>query len=255
MSLHWSHFLIVCPLSLLGGYVDAIAGGGGFFTLTAYLLAGLPIHNAIATNKLSSSMGTALTAARYIRRGFVPLRLVPVCVPGALLGAAVGARVALYISDALFSRIILVLLPFAAFYVLRRRDLNDGKPLSELPFVRTALVCAAISFGMGVYDGFYGPGTGTFLILLLTGLARLDLQTANGTCKVMNLSTNLASLAVYLVSGNVIYLLGLTAGVFNLCGNWLGSGAFVRRGSQLAKPMIALVLAVFFFKLLWEQFF
>ena len=245
-------YLIVCPLVLVGGFVDAIAGGGGFFTLTAYLLAGLPVHNAIATNKLSSSMGTTMAVIQYVRKGFIPWRLTFFCLPASLLGAFAGARLALSVSDVAFRWFMVAILPVAAFHVLRQKNLDGGKPLSELPFGRTAFVCALIALAFGVYDGFYGPGTGTFLLLLFTGLARLELRTAAGSAKLCNYATNLASLAVYLTSGNVVLLLGLTAGCFSLLGNYLGTRSFFKAGSRLARPMVLLVLIVFLIKLLSE---
>ena len=252
MTLTWVSFAIVCPLALIGGFVDAVAGGGGFFTLTAYLLAGFPVHNAIATNKLSSSMGTTVAAVSYIRQGYVPLKLAVYCVPCALLGAAGGAKLALAVSDTVFRWIMLGILPIAGFYVLKKKNLDGGSPLEELPLGKTALICSLIALVFGVYDGFYGPGTGTFLILLFTGVAHLNLKTAAGTGKIINLSTNLASLAVYIFSGNTVFLLGLVAGGFSIVGNALGSGTFVKKGNALARPLVLTVLVIFFGKLIWE---
>lgn len=242
------HFLIVCPLVALAGFVDSIAGGGGLISLPAYLLTGLPVHACIATNKLSSAMGTALTTGRYARLGYIDPMLAVFCVVAALAGAAAGARLALSLSDALFRALMLVVLPLTALYVLRRRGLfeDDGRP--PLPFPRRAAVCALVALLIGAYDGFYGPGTGTFLILLLTRFARLDLAHANGVTKAINLSSNLASLTVYLLSGQVLLPLGLAAGAFSLAGNALGSRSFVKRGAAVARPLILLVLAAFFVK-------
>lgn len=252
MTITWVHFAIVCPLVLLGGFVDAIAGGGGFFSLTAYLLSGLPVHNAIATNKLSSCVGTSLATFRYIRRGFVPWKLAVICVPGALLGAFFGAKLALIASDTVFRWFMLLVLPAAGYYVLKKKDLDGGKPLEELAFGKTAAVCLAISLAFGVYDGFYGPGTGTFLLLLFSGAAKLDLKGSAGLGKIINWSTNFSSLGVYLFSGNVIYVLGLAACVFSLIGNYIGSGSFISKGNKLARPMILIVLTIFFGKLIYE---
>ena len=254
MEAELTQFLIVCPLACLAGYIDAIAGGGGLITLPAYMLAGLPVHRAIATNKLSSSLGTAAATARYARNGYIPGKLAVYSVAGALAGSACGARLALEVGDGTFRLPMLAVLPVAAFYVLRKKDLDGGAPLEELPFRRTVCRCTAIALCTGAYDGFYGPGAGTFMLLLLTGAAGLDLKTAAGTTKIMNLSTNLAALGVYLCSGNVIGALGLTAGAFSIAGNLLGAASFSRRGSRLARPVILVVLAVFFVKLLQEFF-
>lgn len=243
-------FLLVCPLVFLAGFVDAVAGGGGLISLPAYLIAGLPAHMAIGTNKLSSCMGTALAAWRYAKSGYVPWRLSLCCVVCALAGSNAGAWLTLLIADRALKLIMLVVLPLTGFYVLRSRLLDRGKP----PFSRrkTTLIAMAAALLIGAYDGFYGPGTGTFLLLILTGGARLRLDQANGATKVINLSTNISALAVFLINHTVLLPLGLAAGCFSLAGNYLGTRIFVRGGSRVVKPLIILVLAVFFVKTLLE---
>lgn len=253
MPLTAMHFLIVCPLVAVAGFIDSIAGGGGLISLPAYLLSGLPVHAAIATNKLSSCMGTALTTARYARAGYIQARLAAFCVAASLLGATLGARLALLLSDAVFRALMLVILPLTALYVLRKKDIFQQDARPALPFPQLCAVCAAIALAVGAYDGFYGPGTGTFLILLLTRFARLDVAHANGITKAINLASNAASLAVYLAGGQVLPVLGLAAGVFGLAGNYFGSRCFTQRGAAVARPVILLVLATFFVKTVLEM--
>ena len=248
MTLTPLHYLIVCPLIFIAGFIDSIAGGGGLISLPAYLISGLPVHTCIATNKLSSSMGTVISTGRYVRAGYVNLRLSVFCVAAALVGASLGANLALMIDDTLFRLLMLVILPLTAFYVLRKKDLFADSQREDLPFARLAALASVIAFALGLYDGFYGPGTGTFLILLLTRFARLDLRRANGITKVINLSSNVASLAVYLLSGQVLLVLGLCAGAFSILGNFLGSRCFTSKGASIARPVILLVLTVFFLR-------
>ena len=195
-------FAIVCPLVLLAGFVDAIGGGGGLISLPAYLIAGLPPHQAIATNKLSSTCGTGVTAVRFARQGLIPWRMAIPCVAAALLGAFCGARLSLLVDS----------------------------------------VAAAISLAVGVYDGFYGPGTGTFLIILFSLLAKLDVRASNGLCKAVNLTTNVTSLLVFLRGGQVLIALGLAAAVCNMLGNWLGAGMAIKSGVKITRPIIIFVL-------------
>lgn len=252
MSLTPLHFLIVCPLVFAAGFVDSIAGGGGLISLPAYLISGLPVHASIATNKLSSSMGTLIATARYARSGYVNWQLSVFCVAAALVGASLGANLALRIGDSLFRCLMLIILPLTALYVLRRKNLFSPEESPALSFPRLAALPSAIAFAVGMYDGFYGPGTGTFLILLLTRFAHMDLAHANGLSKVINLTSNLASLTVYLVSGQVILLLGLVAGAFSILGNYLGSRSFARRGAAIARPIILFVLLLFFARTVLE---
>lgn len=253
MELTFLHFLIVCPLVGIAGFVDSIAGGGGLISLPAYLISGLPVHTSIATNKLSSSMGTTIATAKYALSGYIDWHLGIFCSAASLLGASLGANIALLISERLFRMLMLVILPLTALYVLRKKDLFSGENHRELSFWHAVALSSAIAFALGLYDGFYGPGTGTFLILLLTRFAHMDLHRANGITKVINLSSNIASLVVYLMNGQVLMLLGLCAGVFSILGNYLGSRCFTRKGAAIARPIILLVLCVFFVRTVLEM--
>ena len=250
MELHLMHFLIVCPLVFLAGFVDAVAGGGGLISLPAYMIAGLPVHFAIGTNKLSSGMGTTLATARFAKNGYIAWKNAILCIVTALIGSSLGAKLALQLDDYYFKRLILVILPCTALY------LTFGKPFvgekESFPVRKMILFSALIAFIIGIYDGFYGPGPGTFLLLLLTGIAHMGLKEANGITKAINLTTNLTALAVYLMNGKVIFLLGLIAGIFSIAGNYLGTRCFDKGGAKFVKPLMMVVLVIFFIKTLSE---
>ena len=242
-------YLIVCPLVFLAGLIDSIAGGGGLISLPAYLIAGVPPHIALGTNKTSSSMGTVVSAAKLAKNGFVDRRT---AVPGglcAVAGAIVGATISLYVEDTVIPHMMIVILPVVAFYVLRSRTLGESEKTGTLTGGRLIGAVCGIGLVMGIYDGFYGPGTGTFLLLLLTGLAHLDTRRAAGTTKVMNLSSNLAALATFLINGKVYYSLGLVSGLFCIAGHYIGSSLVVRGGRRVVRPMILVVLCILFGKL------
>lgn len=247
-------YLIVCPLIGLAGFVDAIAGGGGLISLPAYMLAGLPVHNAIGTNKLSSSMGAALSTARFAKSGFIELKYAIPCALTALLGSAIGAKLAFFIPDRTFKLIMLFVLPLVALYVMKGKALMQENELEPFDTPHTMLIALLSALFIGMYDGFYGPGTGTFLLLMLTGAARMKLNNAAGITKVINLSSNIAALAVYMLNGSVLYPLALAAGVFSILGNYLGTKVFTQKGSKGVKPIIIIVLAIFFIKVCYELF-
>ncbi len=251
MTITWIQFLIVCPLVFLGGFVDAIAGGGGLISLPAYIIAGLPVHACIGTNKISSAMGTTLTTYKFWKNGYIRPKLSLLCAVFALIGSAAGANIAMLVSDRIFKIILLFVLPLTAVYVFRSKAID--KEREPLPPGKTMFICGALALVIGMYDGFYGPGTGTFLLLLLTGLAHLDLNSAAGTTKVINLSTNIAALVTYLFNGQVYLVLGLTAGLFGIAGNYLGARSFTAKGSKIVKPLIGAVLAVFFVRVVYEM--
>lgn len=158
-----TEFLIVCPLVFLAGFVDAIGGGGGLISLPAYLMAGIPAHFAVGTNKLSSAMGTTIATLEFARSGYIRVKLAFLSVIAAIIGSSFGANLALHISEYYFKIILLVVLPLTALYLLLNRHalntkLADSAKLSVSQFVATLI----ISVSLGAWDGFYGPGTGTF---------------------------------------------------------------------------------------------
>ena len=243
-------YLIVCPLVGLAGFVDAIAGGGGLISLPAYLIAGLPTQAALATNKMSACMGATIAAGKYAKSGFIPWKTAIPCVLFAMLGSNLGAQIVLLIDDYYFKRLMLVILPLTALYIYRSKVMAQERP--ALPFWQTAIIGSAVSFAIGVYDGFYGPGTGVFLILLLTGLAHYGLRESNGLCKAINWTTNVSSLTVFLLNGKVLLPLGLAAGCFSIVGSYLGAKTFEKKGARSVKPLMLIVVAIFFVKVLAE---
>lgn len=244
------NYIIICPLVFLAGFIDAIAGGGGLISLPAYIFTGLPVINCIATNKMSSSMGTTIATVKYAKGGFIPWKLALFCIPCAFAGSTIGANIALSISNEVFRIIMLIILPLTAVYVLTRKELTSKK---EPHFFKVMLILSMlIAFAIGIYDGFYGPGTGTFLILLLTAIGRMRVEEANGLTKTINLSTNIAALTVYIINGQVLLPLGIVAGCFNIAGNYLGASKFTSGGTKIVKPIMVLVIVIFFIKVINE---
>lgn len=170
----------------------------------------------------------------------------------ALIGSAIGARLALLVEGELFKIIMLVIVPIVAAFVLNKRTFKKYR----LPFppMKTDVIVAIIALFIGCYDGFYGPGTGTFLMLLLVGVAHTTLEEAVGTTKVINLSTNFASLTVYLAHGVVLFPLAIVAAMFGIAGNYLGARYFTKRGVGFVRPVTVAVLVIFFIKLCYEVF-
>jgi uncharacterized membrane protein YfcA len=251
VDLNLSIFLIVCPLVFLAGFVDSIAGGGGLVSLPAYLLAGLPVHFALGTNKLSSVMGAITASIRYYKNGYVDLLL---CIPSiiaALAGSAIGTLLTLLVDERYLQWILVAVLPVTAFYVLRQKELRSGDALSRR---KTAALAAFISFVIGGYDGFFGPGTGTFLILLYCGIAHMEGRTAAGNAKFVNLASNLSAAVLFLLHGKTLIPLGLAAGVFSIAGSWLGSGLAIKKGTGIIRVFILAVLVFLFIRIILNTF-
>lgn len=241
--------LILCPLVFLGGFVDAIGGGGGLVTLPAYMLAGLPAHLAIATNKLSSTGGTLVTAIRFIKERLVSFPLAAPCVICAFFGSFFGARLSLLVDERHLKLIMLPALAVAAFFVLNKNMFGKEYPKEGAFSKKTVLIACAASFLVGGYDGFYGPGTGTFLIIALNVFAHLDLKSANAQTKIINLTTNFTSLIVFIANGQIVWKLGLAAMACGIAGNYIGSFLALRKGSKITRPVILAVLALLCIKM------
>lgn len=241
-------YLIVCPLVFLAGFIDAIAGGGGLISLPAYLIAGLPAHAAIGTNKFSSTMGTTIATLKYARQGFIHWNHVLVAVPTTLIGAYIGSNLALLVPEKDFMIVMMCILPLTAAYILLRKQALSGDE-NPYPLKKTLLIIGVLSFFIGMYDGFYGPGTGTFLMITLTGLAHVTLNDAAGITKTVNLTSNITALVVFLLNGVVWIQLGVVAAIFSIAGNYLGASFFTNKGTKIVRPVILLVLAIFFVKI------
>lgn len=250
MTLTVQTFLIVCPMLFLAGLVDAIGGGGGLISLPAYLLAGVPVHQAIATNKLSSTCGTCLTTVQFIRKGLVNWRLALPTIVAAIAGSSLGANASLAMDDGIMEKVLFVVLPVVAFIVLNPRIFHDNEESSFVMNGKVWIAAMTSAFIVGLYDGFYGPGTGTFLIIAFTVFARMNLRSANAQAKVINLTTNITSLTIFLLNGQVVFLLGLAAAVCNMAGNYLGANLALTRGSRITRPVIIFVLVLLFLKVL-----
>ena len=243
-------FLIICPMTFLAGLIDSITGGGGLISLPAFLFAGLPMHSAIATNKLSSTIGTTVSTVRYCKNGFYDKKL---AVPGivcALMGSVIGAKIVLLVDDKYLRWMMIVILPIVAVTVLMDKNHSEKEPTLSLK--AQIVIVAAAGLIIGIYDGFYGPGTGTFLLLALTKLAQMDIRTASGNVKLINLSSNFAALFTFLFSGYVNVTLGLAGALFCLIGHYMGAGLVMKNGSKIVKPIILVVLVLLFAKIILE---
>ncbi len=252
MELTLRMVLIVAVGVFLAAFVDGIAGGGGLISVPAYFLAGLPAHLALGTNKLSSCIGTAVSAGRYVRSGFVDWKLAAPSIALALVGAHLGTRLQLALDEQYLKWLLLIVLPLVAFFVLRQKKLPEER--GEIAPKKQAAIVWTASLIVGAYDGFYGPGTGAFLILIFCQLGKLDLRTASGNVKLVNLSSNLGALATSLMNGKVFLALGLIAAAASIAGHWIGSGLAIRDGSKIVRPIILLVLALLVIKVVSELF-
>ena len=150
---------------------------------------------------------------------------------------------------------MLAVLPVTALYVFKSQNLLKEERESQAITSRTFIICVLVAFFLGFYDGFYGPGAGTFMLLLMAGLGKLSVQKANGVTKSINFATNIAAIFVYFTNGKVILIVGLLAGLFSIAGNYIGAKFFEKGGSSIVRPVIFVVLGLFFVRVIYDLIF
>jgi len=250
MPLSGKMILIVMAGVFLAGLIDGIAGGGGIISVPTYFLAGLPVHLALGTNKLSSSIGTAVSAGRFVKGGYVDWRLGIPAIVLALIGAHFGTILQLKLNEIYLKWLLIVILPIVAAVVLQQHSLPEER--ESIPEKKRRLIILLAALIVGAYDGFYGPGAGTFLLLIFCKLGKLDLRTAAGNVKLVNLASNVGALVTSLINGKVFIALGLTAAVASIAGHYFGSGMAIKDGSRIVRPVIVVVLVLLTVKVLTE---
>ncbi len=234
-------FLGFALLILAGGaagFVDSIAGGGGMITLPALLAAGLPPHFALGTNKLQSTFGSLTASLRYRAAGIVRFRDMVPGIAATALGAGLGALAVGAVDSGLLRFLIpALLLAILVFLALKPRFGLDAKE-AKVGWVPFWIIAGLV---LGFYDGFFGPGTGTFWAMALVAFAGLDLRGATAHTKVANFTSNLVSLGVFVASGSVLAPLGIAMGLAQAGGAWVGSRVALKRGAGFIRGLLLAV--------------
>ena len=245
-------YIIACPLVFLAGFVDAIAGGGGLISLPGYLIAGLPPITASATNKLSAFAGASVSFGKYIKNGFVDFKLAIPCIFVAIVFSNIGARVQMMIPENYLKIFMLVALPITLAIVFNKKSLDSDNENNITLTPKVYILSFIISALMGFYDGLYGPATGTFLLIFFVRIVKMNIKEANGISKAINWGTNIGALIIFITSGKVFITLGLVAAAFNMCGSYIGSSLFVKKGVNIARPIMITVMIIFIIKIAFE---
>ncbi len=248
-------FVALGLAAMFAGFVDAVVGGGGLIQIPA-LLAAFPASapaNLFGTNKIASIVGTTSAAVQYSRRVEIPWRVVGPGAAAALLGSWYGAKAVVFLDPAVLRPLILVLLILVALYTFVRKDLGT---VSTEPAHGRRSIALALGIGavIGFYDGFFGPGTGSFLIFLFIRLLGMDFLRASVSAKVLNVSTNLAAIAYFASTVELMWKLGLVMALCNLCGALIGSRMALKRGSGFVRRMFLAVVTVLIARLAYDTF-
>ena len=248
-------YLALGLAALFAGFVDAIVGGGGLIQLPALFAAypaALPA-TLFGTNKLASIVGTASAALQYGRRVAIPWRLVGPGAVAALVGSWYGAKAVAYLRPEVLRPLILLLLVLVAIYTFVKKDLGS---VSNEPEHGTRSVELALAIGgvVGFYDGFFGPGTGSFLIFLFIRLLGMDFLRASVSAKILNVATNVAAIGFFVGNVELLWKLAAVMAVCNLSGAVIGSRLALRHGSGFVRKMFLVVVGVLIARLAYDTF-
>jgi uncharacterized membrane protein YfcA len=270
------------------GFVDAIGGGGGLLSVPGYLLTGLPIHTVFGTNKFAASVGTGVSFLQFLKHNKMHLGLLKYLAPMSFLGAILGVTTLQFVNPSFLKIIIPFLILVVGSYTLFNKSLGNEsnyKHPKRNVLIKGMFFTLAIGFydgffgpgtgsffilmliklfdvvflplftlAIGFYDGFFGPGTGSFFILMLIKLFDVDFVEAAGNTKMLNLISNITSLIIFLFRGQVFLPLAILGSVFNLAGAFLGSHFAIKKGTAFIKPVFISISFIVAFKMLYEQF-
>ncbi len=252
MEISLGLILVLCVFFFLAGFVDSIAGGGGLISTPAMLVCGLPPHAALGTGKLASTLGTLSSLWTFARNNLVVLKIAPVGFAAAFIGAMAGSGLTLLLDSEMLGRVLVFLLPVGMLASLASGRNYDRE--GELPERGLWLRVIILGFVIGLYDGFFGPGAGSFFILAQHFLLRMGLVRASATAKVFNLASNAGAYAVFAASGAVLYSVAIPGAIANILGNQLGTRLAIRVGARAVRNFLYFTLTILLGTLVYRFF-
>lgn len=244
--------IILFMTGLCAGFIDSVAGGGGLIALPVLLSIGLPPQIALGTNKLQGTFGTFSASLNFIKKGMVDIKSVKYGILFTLIGAGTGAVVVQLIKADFLISIIPILLIGVFLYTLLSKNISDDEKKPKL----TQFVYFMI-FGLllGFYDGFFGPGTGSFWTASCIFFMGAGMIKATGITKIMNFTSNIIALTIFVIGGNVVFTIGITMGMGQLIGARLGSSLAMKKGTAFIKPLFLTVVFLTIVKLAYQSYF
>ena len=252
MDVTLSIILICCAAFFIAGLIDSIAGGGGLITVPSLLLCGVPAHFALGTGKLASCLGTLSAVFSFARNRYLVTRILPLGFLSSALGSILGSWTALQIDSALMGKIMVLMLPVGLVLMLA----SGGLKLThgEMPERFLWLRVCALGALVGAYDGFFGPGAGSFFLIGLHVLLKMDLVRASANSKIFNLASNFGSVCTFGSAGTVLYTLAIPCAIASILGNQVGARLAMRVGVKLVRTMLFFVLVLLLATLVYRFF-
>ncbi|CQR74849.1 hypothetical protein SOV_08700 [Sporomusa ovata DSM 2662] len=234
----------------IAAFVDSVVGGGGLISMPALLMTGLPPSVVLGTNKLASICCSSTSSISFLRSGKMDLSLVKYLFPLALLGSILGAYTVRLIPPEFLKPLVIVMLVLVAIYTVFKKDWGDKSTYTGIS-KRAGILGGCAALALGFYDGFFGPGAGSFLIFVFLMLG-FDFVVAAGNAKALNMASNLGALVTFLLAGSVNYVYGFTMGLAMILGAIAGSKFAIAKGAAYVKPLFISITTLLIGKQLWD---
>ncbi len=248
MALAPETYALLTAIAALAGFIDAIAGGGGLLTVPAMLSAGIPPLNVLATNKLQSVFGAVVATWNYAQKGLIDAPRLPMTVAIVFAGSLLGAWLVQMITSDVLAILVPLLLMLVAAYVLLSPRMHDEDAHQRI----TPGAYMPVAGSIGFYDGFFGPGTGSFFTTSLVALRGMGLTRAAAHTKLLNCTSNFAGMIMLAMGGHTVWLLGLTMALGAMGGAWLGTHTALRFGARVIRPLLIVTSLTLTGRLLYQ---
>ena len=235
----------------LASFVDSIAGGGGLISVPAYFMIGFPPHFTLGTNKFSSTCGSLMSTIRFAKSGKTDMDILKVLLPFSFIGAATGVYIVLLVDSAILKPVVLVMILSVGIYSFFAKSVGLEDKFKGTT-KKTLILGAIFAFVMGFYDGFFGPGAGSFIIFGLIKLYGFDFVRASGNAKAMNFTSNITSLIMFAIGGKIYYLMGIPMAIFMVIGAHVGSKLAIKEGVKIIRPIFITMSLGVAIKMIYE---
>ena len=246
---------VICAAYFFAGFIDAVCGGGGLITVPALMAIGIPAYFITGTNQASTVPGSFAAVYTYGKSGKYHLRSAAITIPFALIGSFAGAKLNMLIPERYLMFFMLAMVPLLAVFMLVKKDVGAKSHIETLSPRRIAVVSACIGLTLGTYQGFYGPGGGTFFLLAYALFLKLDLLKANGNTRIVVSFSSIVSSITYALAGRIVWPIAFAAMLLYMLGSYTGARFAIRRGSTGIRPLMFFVIVVLMGKVIYDLFF
>lgn len=237
-------FLLLAVAGFSAAFIDSIAGGGGLISMPSYLLAGVSPHFSLGTNKFSSTTASFTSSYKFYKSGLVNMKLLKILAPFTLIGSVIGVNTVLLLNQDFLYVLVLILILIIGIYTFFSKDIGKENNFTGLN-KKNIIIGIIFAFLLGFYDGFFGPGTGSFLLFALIKIYKFDFLHGTANTKCLNFISNIAALITFALKGFINYKLGIVVAIFSILGAKVGTKVAISSGAKIIKPIfLTMSLAV-----------